>query len=107
MFRSSVSRHLRRISSNLDHAESRVSPLGVTASRTMTYATAPLPEFTDFKTYADLYKFSITKQGEFWDRLAKSRIEWFAFLIKIFNLVLCSLEFFLLNFLIGTSPTLK
>ena len=82
MFRSSVSRHMRRISSKLDHAESRVSPLGVTACRNITYATTPLPEFTDFKTYADLYKFSITKQGEFWDRLGKSRIEWFAFLIN-------------------------
>lgn len=107
MFRSSISRHLRRISSNLDHAESRVTPLGVAACRNMTYATTPLPEFAEFKTYADLYKFSITKQGDFWDRLGKSRIEWFASFLNFFYFDFFQFLNHIAIFILGTSPTIK
>jgi acetyl-CoA synthetase len=45
------------------------------------FLTASLPELeqfsADIKSHADLYKFSIEHNDEFWSVLAKSRLEWF------------------------------
>ena len=75
--------HVRRIIHKLVSTRQLLSPASrtfVTSGIRYRICSAPIPEFEDepgIKSYADLYRFSLSNPDVFWSRLAKSRLKWY------------------------------